>query len=114
LVLAQRLYKSGPEYGGAWNFGPNESDARSVQELIDLLIAHWYEPVQWMQDPREQPHEAQSLQLDCSKARHYLQWVLRWNLEQALTLICEWHRAHAHGDNLRHLSLQQIKRYQDS
>jgi CDP-glucose 4,6-dehydratase len=114
LVLAQRLYESGPEYGGAWNFGPNESDARSVQELIDLLIAHWHEPVQWMQDPREQPHEAQSLQLDCSKARHYLQWVPRWNLEQALTLICEWHRAHAHGDNLRTLSLQQIKRYQDS
>jgi CDP-glucose 4,6-dehydratase len=41
LVLAQALYKVGAKFDGGWNFGPRDEDARSVQEVINLLIQEW-------------------------------------------------------------------------
>jgi CDP-glucose 4,6-dehydratase len=37
LQLAAGLYEQGPEYAGAWNFGPGEADMRSVGEVVELL-----------------------------------------------------------------------------
>lgn len=114
LVLAQALYEEGAKFDGAWNFGPRDDDARAVQEVINLLIKNWGSVANWTQDQREQPHEAHSLKLDCSKARQYLNWTPRWNLEQAIENIAQWHHAYQKQSNLREISLQQISKYQNS
>jgi CDP-glucose 4,6-dehydratase len=114
LVLAQALYQAGAMFDGAWNFGPRDDDARPVQEVINLLIKNWESAASWTQDQREQPHEAHSLKLDCSKARQYLNWTPRWNLEQAIEKITQWHHAYQKQSNLREISLQQISKYQNS
>jgi CDP-glucose 4,6-dehydratase len=41
LQLAAGLYEQGPEYAGAWNFGPGEADMRSVGEVVELLANRW-------------------------------------------------------------------------
>jgi len=114
LVLAQALYQEGVKFDGAWNFGPRDEDARSVQEVINLLIQSWGSKASWVQDQSEQPHEAHSLKLDCSKARQYLHWVPRWTLEQAIKNIALWQTAHQAQGNMREISLQQIANYQNS
>ena len=114
LVLAQALYEEGVQFDGAWNFGPRDEDARSVKEVVDLVIKNWGSPAAWLQDKGEQPHEAHSLKLDCSKARQLLHWVPRWSLEQAATQITTWHRAHRNKQNLQQISLDQITQYQKS
>jgi CDP-glucose 4,6-dehydratase len=114
LVLAQALYEEGAKFDGAWNFGPRDDDARAVQEVINLLIKNWGSVANWTQDQREQPHEAHSLKLDCSKARQYLNWTPRWGLEQAIENIIQWHHAYQKQSNLREISLQQISKYQNS
>jgi CDP-glucose 4,6-dehydratase len=114
LVLAQALYQEGAKFDGAWNFGPRDEDARSVQEVINLLIQSWGSKASWIQDQSEQPHEAHSLKLDCSKARQYLHWVPRWTLEQAIENIALWQTAHQTQGNMREISLQQIANYQNS
>ncbi len=114
LVLAQALFEHGPRFNGAWNFGPKPDDARSVQEVINAFIDCWPNPAQWIQDPHEQPHEAQSLQLDCAKAQQKLCWRPRWNLEEALIRIRDWHISASCGADLRDLSLSQIEQYQSA
>lgn len=111
LVLAQALYQKGAEFSGAWNFGPRDEDARSVREVIDLLISRWDSPVKWTGDSSIQPHEAQFLKLDCSKARQYLGWRPKWNLEKAIENIVSWNQAFKRADDMYSHSLSQIDIY---
>ena len=112
LVLAQALYQEGAQFSGAWNFGPKEEDARPVQEVVNLLIKKWGSSVAWKQDTAEQPHEAYSLKLDCSKARQYLGWVPKWNLDQAIEQTVQWQHAHHNQNNMQAYSLKQINLFQ--
>jgi CDP-glucose 4,6-dehydratase len=114
LVLAKALYQEGAKFDGGWNFGPRDDDARPVQEVINLLIANWGSKAGWTQDQGEQPHEAHSLKLDCSKARQYLGWVPRWTLEQAIENITQWQKDYQQQANMREMSLRQIASYQNS
>lgn len=114
LILAQALYEKGVNFNGGWNFGPRDDDARSVQEVINLLIKGWGSAATWTQDQSEQPHEAHSLKLDCSKARQYLNWLPRWSLEQAIENIIQWQQAYQNQGNMHEISLKQIATYQNS
>jgi CDP-glucose 4,6-dehydratase len=114
LVLAQALYQEGAKFDGGWNFGPRDDDAQPVQDVIDLLIKNWGSKADWAQDQSEQPHEAHSLKLDCSKARQYLHWVPRWSLAQAVENITQWQQAFRRQSNMREMSLTQIIRYNNS
>ena len=114
LVLAQALYQKGAQFDGGWNFGPRDDDARSVQEVVNLLIQNWGSAASWTQDQGEQPHEAHSLKLDCSKARQYLNWAPKWSLEQAIEKITQWQQAHQQQGNMHEMSLNQIAIYQNS
>ena len=114
LVLAQALYQEGAKFDGGWNFGPQDEDARSVKEVINLLIQNWDSAASWTQDQSEQPHEAHSLKLDCSKARQYLNWIPRWSLERAIENITKWQQALQNGVDMKMCSRQQIQAYQDN
>lgn len=111
LVLAQALYQGGAQFDGGWNFGPRDEDARPVRDVINLLIKHWSGNASWQQDTTEQPHEAHSLKLDCSKAKQYLNWAPRWSLEQAIEKIAQWQSSSQGGADMKALSLEQIKAY---
>lgn len=111
LTLAQRLYEGDSSICGGWNFGPNEVDARPVRWIADRLINIWGEGLSWIEDQEHHPHEAHYLKLDCSKTRTALGWMPRWSLEQALTYIVQWHRAHQAGGDMRSLTLNQIDSY---
>lgn len=114
LILAQALYLEGVAYASPWNFGPREEDARSVKEVVDLLITRWGELAAWEKEGSEQPHEANLLKLDCSKARQQLGWVPRWNLETAIENIVIWQRAFQENKNMQEISLAQINQYMNS
>jgi CDP-glucose 4,6-dehydratase len=115
LVLAQSLYEQGVAFNGAWNFGPQDGDARTVQEVITLFIAQWNqrmgEVASWQQDHQFQPHEAHLLKLDCSKAGQYLHWKAKWSLEAAVDAIVQWHQAFQRKEDLQVLMHEQIKMY---
>ena len=112
LVLAQALYQEGSKFASAWNFGPRDEDARSVKEVISLLIKTSPEGGVWEQDLNEQPHEAHSLKLDCSKADQLLGWKPRWSLETAIQNIVDWQKAFLAKEDMKKISLEQIDAYQ--
>ena len=114
LLLAQALYQEGAKFDGSWNFGPRDEDARSVQEVVNLLIKTWGSIASWTQDQGEQPHEAHSLKLDCSRARQYLNWAPKWSLEQAISKITEWQHGFQNQMDMKKFSQEQIKMYLNS
>jgi CDP-glucose 4,6-dehydratase len=111
LALAERLYTQGPEFAEAFNFGPAEEDARSVQWIVEQLTELWGDGATWRLDGGVHPHEAHYLKLDCAKARATLAWRPRWSLAQALRSITDWHKAHQRGQDMHALCLQQINDY---
>ena len=114
LILAQALYEHGSSFASAWNFGPSDKDNRSVQDVVELLVAEWGDPAKWEKVGSEQPHEANLLKLDCSKARTQLGWIPKWSLESATKKIVQWQKAFQDNQNMQELSLAQINEYQTS
>ena len=114
LVLAQALYEEGIGFASAWNFGPRDEDARPVKEVVNLLIEKSPAGAQWEQDQSEQPHEARSLKLDCSKADLLLGWKPRWCLETAVQNIADWQKAFLAKEDMQKVSLIQINTYQST
>ena len=111
LTLAERLYSEGQSYAEGWNFGPHDDDARPVQWIVEQLVSSWGRSATWRRDGSEQPHEANYLKLDISKAKHRLGWQPRWNLATALDRITDWHRAWLAGQDMQQLCLSQIAQY---
>jgi CDP-glucose 4,6-dehydratase len=111
LMLAEQLYTKGTQYAEAWNFGPLEKDAKPVKWIADKMVALWGGNAAWLQDTGDHPHEAHYLKLDCSKAHSRLEWRPRWQLQEALQKIIEWHKAENRGEDIRVRSMAQIKSY---
>lgn len=111
LVLAEQLVARGPDIAGAWNFGPDAADCKPVEWVVKQLCARWGAGARYELDTRSQPREAQSLVLDCSKARQQLGWKPQWNIGTALDKIVEWTRTYAAQGDVRAVCLQQIKEY---
>lgn len=111
LVLAEKLFVSGEQYAEAWNFGPKEEDAKSVQWIVDKMTKLWADDASWVVDDGDHPHEANYLKLDCSKAHTKLGWWPKWSLECALEKIVEWHKEEKKGSDMKLFSLNQIESY---
>lgn len=112
LLLAQNLYEQGQDFAEAWNFGPRDEGACTVQWIVDKLCQAWGEGACWQQQQGKHPHEANDLKLEISKAKQRLNWAPRWTLDRALTRIIEWHKAWLDGQDMRSLCLEQIYEYQ--
>jgi CDP-glucose 4,6-dehydratase len=113
LLLAERLYENAAEYAGAWNFGPDDSDARPVEWLADRVCDLWSPAARWSITADEnQPHEARFLRLNCDKAKSRLGWRPRMNIEQALAWTVQWYKGFQQGDDIRMLTENQITRYE--
>lgn len=110
LTLAEKLYIDGQAWAEAWNFGPNDIDARPVQWIVEELAQRWGNG-KWQLDPREHPHEATYLKLDISKAQARLGWRPRWKLQQALEEIVAWQRSWLAGDDMKRVCFEQIQKY---
>lgn len=112
MLLAQKLFEEKNQYAEAWNFGPNENDAKSVQWIVESLISKWGGNCKWRKDLNEQPHEASYLKLDCSKVKQKLGWQPKWTLDEALLQIVAWQKAYMQNKNMRDTTLNQIDQYQ--
>lgn len=111
LILAEKLFDEGPGFAEAWNFGPEEADTRPVQWIVEYLCSQ-VPGATWQCDAAPQPHEANTLKLDSSKAKVYLGWRPHWNLQTALGMTLAWHKAWNQGEDMAAISAQQIQEYE--
>ena len=95
----------------AFNFGPDEQGARTVEWIVERLCRAWQPAGDWYVDAAAGPHEAHLLKLDSSRARGVLGWAPVWTLERTLQHIVAWQRAWQEGGDMRAFTLAQIDRY---
>ena len=113
LMLAEKLVVNGDNFADAWNFGPEQSDAKTVSWVLEKLFAK-FSNLKWEATPTKQPHEASLLKLDISKAKSKLGWAPRWSLNTAIDNTIKWHQAFKENENMMEFSIKQIKAYQSS
>lgn len=111
LILAEKLFTEGQDFAEAWNFGPEEIDARPVKWIVEYLCSQVPDAT-WQCDVSPQPHEANTLKLDSSKAKTQLGWHPRWNLQTALGMTLAWHQAWKQGLDMAVTSVRQIHEYE--
>lgn len=111
LMLAEKLFTEGQGFAEAWNFGPEEADARPVQWIVEYLCSQ-VPHASWQCDALPQPHEANTLKLDSSKAKLQLGWRPLLNLQAALDMTLAWHQAWKKGSDMAAISMQQIREYE--
>jgi len=92
LCLGQQLIEGRREFAQAWNFGPEIEGNRTVGEVLTLLKTAW-PALNWQVTHNPQPHEANMLHLDSTKARYQLGWKSVWSLNEGLNATAQWYRA---------------------
>jgi CDP-glucose 4,6-dehydratase len=111
LRLGAKLYKEGVIYAQGWNFGPDDCDARNVEWITNMICQLWGNGASYEIDTNPQPHEANYLKLDCSKAKAELNWQPRWDIQTSLRSIVEWNKAYIEGNDMRKITNDQIDQY---
>lgn len=111
LMLAERLHDNGPVWAESWNFGPDETDARSVRDVTERMRELWGNGKAEYSEATPELPEARFLKLDCSKARARLGWSPRWDLDRGLEATVEWYRRHAAGEDMRGFTEDQLRSY---
>lgn len=112
LMLAEKLFLEGLPFAEAWNFGPQDDDAKPVRWIVDQLTTLWGEGASWDFNSQLQPYEAHYLKLDCSKANNKLGWRQSIQLKDALQSIISWHRAYVDKADMQLETLNQIRNYE--
>lgn len=111
ISLAMELYEDGPKYASGWNFGPEDSDAKNVEWITETICNIWGNNATYEIDKSPQPHEANYLKLDTSKAKAELNWFPKWTIKTALQSIVDWNKAWINGSNMKEVTVQQIYKY---
>jgi len=110
LILAHKLYDNCDKYDEGWNFGPDDKDVKSVDWILDKMTSKWPDS-SWNIDHGSNPHEADFLRLDISKAKSKLGWKPVWELSRTLEKIVIWHNAWLNKEDMQVICLSEIEEY---
>lgn len=111
LTLLENLSSHGNEFEGAWNFGPADTNAKSVRWIVEAMINLWESQSSWNISEGDHPHEAHFLKLDSSKAGALLNWKGKWDLHRSLKATIDWQKNWLDGNDAGEFCLQQIEDY---
>jgi CDP-glucose 4,6-dehydratase len=84
-----------------------------VQWIVEHMVKAWGGSASWQLDSSVQPHEANYLKLDISKAKHKLAWQPQWSLAESLQKIMDWHKAYLAKQDMHGVSINQIKEFME-
>ena len=112
LTLVEKLYNNGPQFAEAWNFGPKDSDDKSVAWVVERFLKIWGGNITWLSEEDKTLHEAAYLRLNCNKAQNCLSWEPHWGIENALEKTAEWYKAYKEKQNIQEVAILQIAQYE--
>jgi CDP-glucose 4,6-dehydratase len=108
LLLGQKLLEGNKQFAKPWNFGPSYENSISVFEAVCLMREYW-DNIKIDIDPESHPHEATSLNLDCSQALWELYWFPVWNIKNIMSKTVSWYRNYIESKTI--ISSIQIDEY---
>lgn len=92
LLLAAKLDTDPLRYSGAYNFGPEHHDQKTVEELTQIFLQAYGKEGLYQNDTQtNHPHEAGLLLLDSTRAQDVLNWHPKLNAASAIYWTAEWY-----------------------
>jgi CDP-glucose 4,6-dehydratase len=92
LKLGTLLTKEPHFYSGAWNFGPENVGNLPVIEIVNKAISIYGSGEYLIKGNSNEPHEANLLQLNISKAKDLLKWTPKLDSAKAIDLTVNWYK----------------------
>jgi CDP-glucose 4,6-dehydratase len=111
LTLVDKMLNN--KVTGEWNFGPDERSFKDVKTVADYLKNRWGQGASWITDEKVNPHEAELLALDATKAQTQLDWHNKLSFEETLDWTIDWHKAVARGANPLEQTQEQINKFRE-
>jgi CDP-glucose 4,6-dehydratase len=110
LILVDAILKGSGQ--GAWNFGPDDSQVRTVADVSEIAGSVWGVKDKWAQDSAVHPYEANLLLLNSSKARTELGWRDKLNFEESVKWTMNWYKNVHEGKNPLDETLRNIRDFE--
>jgi len=121
LRLAEQQWNDPYLYAGAWNFGSSDIQNLTVGDIAQKIIQEWGRGSWQVQKKsgnsgQSEPHEAQFLKLDSSKAQKLLGWHHVYALNESIHETVRWYRdtAALEPDLTHAYTIKQIEQYVNS
>ncbi len=111
LKIGAYLYEGKIEYAESWNFGPESDSVTTVQQLVEKIVEQWKDGRWEVDSSHTAEHEAKLLSLDINKAKYYLDWHPKWNIDKTIYYTMEWYKWYREVD-VYELCLKQISEYE--
>jgi CDP-glucose 4,6-dehydratase len=116
LALAKALYKEVDLHGEAFNFGPSQSQNKTVGELVAVISeAVGHEPGARNCPDSSGFYESGLLKLNCDKALHLLNWEASWGFRETALATANWYKSYYRDEkqSIFDFSCSQIISYLD-
>ena len=91
-----------------WNFGPNESNCKTVLEIVKKTISLWGDKKKINVIRNKKFKESRLLMLSSRKAKKELNWKPTLNFEETIGMTVQWYKLFFKGGSVERLSRQQI------
>jgi len=110
LMLVDGIVSSNVQ--GAWNFGPVESEPKTVADVANIVSTVWGVNKGWESDLANHPHEAPALILNSNKARRELNWSDKLSFEESIKWTTSWYKNVNDGNDPLEETLKNIKEFE--
>jgi CDP-glucose 4,6-dehydratase len=113
LLLLMKLYKKEAITSSSFNFGPESSNNKSVNDVINLINKDFNNLVSVLKKVNNSMnyHESKILMLNSNKSKKILNWNTKYNLEQSIKLTSFWFKEFFAKKNILKLTQSQIINY---
>jgi CDP-glucose 4,6-dehydratase len=115
LLLLMKLYKKQKLGDISFNFGPNKSNNKSVNDVINLINKDFNNSVKVIQKKSSSKsyYESKILMLNSEKSKKILKWKSKYNLEQSIKLTSLWFKEliSKKNKNILKVTQNQIRNY---
>ena len=113
LLLLMKLYKKEVITNDSFNFGPKQSNNKSVNDVINLINKDFNNSVIVLKkvNSLKNYHESKILMLNSDKSKKILKWQTKYNLEQSIKLTSFWFKEFLAKKNILKLTQTQITNY---
>jgi len=113
LLLLMKLYKKEAIINDSFNFGPKNSNNKSVKDVINLINKDFNNSVRIINkfNNLKNYHESKILMLNSDKSKKILNWQTKYNLKQSIKLTSFWFKEFFAKKNILKLTQNQIIDY---
>ena len=114
LILAINLKKNTNLHGQVFNFGPKNSQNKTVIELIYQARKSWNNIKHKVIKFKTTDYESRLLKLNSSKAKKFLNWEAKLKFSKTVKMVIDWYKYYYFKrKDLYKFSANQLKRYME-